>query len=167
MSYSNIDFKVENALFNLVEAERRAELGDMPVYRGFEGIELSSPRIEVEVVNAEMEIIGATKTGNYWATVELRLVTPHSELDNDGRQIYDRETRGRMEAELFDIVLHDDLIADLNIYRQDEEVEFYGEAGDTGAGAGIDEPVSIAADVSGFEYRKTLSFRLYCRASRS
>jgi len=164
--YNDIDYKVEDAIANLVESKAvtSSVLADMTVYRGFDALELTTPRIEVATAGANMEEIGELKTGNWIVSVSVAVIFNFDETNNQGERIWKRVERQVAVGDLFDMICNTNIISELNgIYRLDSNVFFYG--GNENEGEGLSN-LQIGRDVDGMEYIHRITFDVYCRGSR-
>ena len=164
MYYSSIDSKAIDVIADYIESNRGPMTSGVEVIRGFQGIDLPCPRIEIMVDQSSMEVIGECKTGNWFLTCSVSFVVGYDERGTDNRNVWTPSYRADAESELFDAILQDDLPSKLNAHVNGREIYFFG--GVEGEGAGLDEPITIRPMLGmDGEMKKELSFILYCKAS--
>ena len=153
--YGKICSKVEDAFGGVIAALQGVNTGGVQLVKGFQGdTVLTVPRIHVICDSAAAEVIGDHFTGNWTVDVAIALVTQYKDTA--------RAARETMSAELFDMVLRNDIEDKLN--NQGGAVDFHAYGGAEGEGEGF-IPTSIMRDPVDHSFVEMLTGTLYCRPS--
>jgi len=148
--YSQIKTKVEAAFAAIIGDV--SGLSSITVYRRYSGLDVKGRRIEVICENATPEVEGDLVTGNWNCSVTIALYD-HVTVDYD--------TRTGFENLLFDLLMRDDVVAQLNAAGVADFTVFGGASG-AGAGAGwIPGPVRSEIGDGGM-LREIMTGDLYC-----
>lgn len=159
--YNEVMRKAEDAIYNLVLARCGLNLSAFNaanIFRGLQGTELATPRIEIICESAKPELSAELDifTGNWHCAITIALITNYGD--------HTRAQREAMAAELFDIVLVDDLADALNNIVSVPDFTVFG--GGSGKGETF-TPDEVRSMVEEHEYKQELSGQLYCRPSTS
>jgi len=98
--------KTEDAWENVINALKGTNLAGLTIVKAFDTVTLKDARIEIMVPVAEPEKIGDIITGNYFVQVFLTLISIKEDQT--------RTVHGLRAGELGDIIMRDDVEAQLN-----------------------------------------------------
>lgn len=101
--YHDVFRKAADAIEGVITALKGTSLSGVTVFKGASMSDLSVPRIEILCDSGDVEVEGATVTGNYTISARIRLVGHGSD---ETRTTYSADV-----AALGDIIFRDDFIA--------------------------------------------------------
>lgn len=151
-AFSQIKRKAEDAIGGMIEKRRGIHLEDDTVFKGLNQEELTVPRIEVLATLATAEIIGDTKTGNWFVDMQINRVTNYKDIARDERAAGD--------SELFDLIMCDELVDFLNQETSVSDFAVFG--GGPGEGEAV-ENITVETVINEHEVMERMALRLYCR----
>lgn len=151
-AFSQIKRKAEDAIGGMIEKRRGTHLKDDTVFKGLNQEELTVPRIEVLATLATAEIVGDTKTGNWFVDMQINRVTNYKDIARDERAAGD--------SELFDLIMCDELVDFLNQETDVSDFTVFG--GGPGEGEAIDN-ITVETVINEHEVMERMALRLYCR----
>jgi len=151
--FHQIKRKVEDAFAFVIKDKSSGTLNAMQIAKGVSAEALVVPRIQVLATIAVAEMYADTKTGNYHVTIGIGLVHNYEDIERDDRV--------DLEKELFDIIMRDDLISDLNAAEVEDFAVFGGSPGE---GEGI-EVGELLTEVNQSEIMESLKLVVYCKPS--
>ena len=106
--YHNILGKLADAVEGIINVFRGSALNGVAIFKGASMAGLTAPRIEI-LCEADVEQIGATITGNYDATVRVRVVVNTADVARAAYESY--------VAAVGDVLFRDDIPAQIEALR--------------------------------------------------
>jgi len=153
--YGQIDRKAEDAFAGFIDVRRGTLLADIQIVKGFDVLEKATERIEIVCARCRMDLADEVdfNIGNYFCDIDIAYVRHYKSA---------RTASEQKKGKLFDLLLRDDIVEQLN---NAGVRNFHALGGVIGEGPSWQVNQIENQILVGDEVQSTLSGTLYCQPS--